>query len=134
MLKAENIASQRQYYFTISLLWLLIFILLFRYFQLQILNFDQYSKKANTNRVRKVIAKEEEVEKLPCLADLKSLIDNNVDSPNKEIFMEFHGISTKKRKMAELSRKYDMSIKDITSVLNRTKTALSRVAKERVSA
>ena len=32
----------------------LIFILLFRYFQLQILNFDQYSKKANTNRIRKV--------------------------------------------------------------------------------
>ena len=54
MLKAENIASQRQYYFTISLLWLLIFILIFRYFQLQILNFDKYSKKANTNRIRKV--------------------------------------------------------------------------------
>ena len=54
MLKAENIASQRQYYFTISLLWFLIFILVFRYFQLQILNFDKYSKKANTNRVRKV--------------------------------------------------------------------------------
>ena len=54
MLKAENIASQRQYYFTISLLWMLIFVLIFRYFQLQILNFDQYSKKANTNRIRKV--------------------------------------------------------------------------------
>ena len=54
MLKAENIASQRQYYFTISLLWFLIFILVFRYFQLQILNFDKYSKKANTNRIRKV--------------------------------------------------------------------------------
>ena len=54
MLKAENIASHRQYYFTISLLWFLIFILVFRYFQLQILNFDKYSKKANTNRIRKV--------------------------------------------------------------------------------
>ena len=54
MLKAENIASQRQYYITISLLWFLITILIFRYFQLQILNFDQYSKKANTNRIRKV--------------------------------------------------------------------------------
>ena len=54
MLKAENIASQRQYYFTVGLLWLLITILIFRYFQLQILNFDKYSKKANTNRIRKV--------------------------------------------------------------------------------
>tara|TARA_A100000164_G_scaffold342699_1_gene340401 strand:+ start:288 stop:2045 length:1758 start_codon:yes stop_codon:yes gene_type:complete len=54
MLKAENIASQTQYYFTIIVLWFLILTLLFRYFQLQILNFDQYSKKANTNRIRKV--------------------------------------------------------------------------------
>ena len=54
MLKAENIASQRQYYFTVAILWLLITILIFRYFQLQILNFDKYSKKANTNRIRKV--------------------------------------------------------------------------------
>ena len=54
MLKAENIASVRQYYFIISLTWLLIAILIIRYFQLQILNFDQYSKKANTNRIRKV--------------------------------------------------------------------------------
>ena len=54
MLKAENIASVRQFYFIISLIWILISILIFRYFQLQILNFDKYSKKANTNRIRKV--------------------------------------------------------------------------------
>ncbi len=54
MLKAENIASQRQYYFTVGLLWFIITILIFRYFQLQILNFDKYSKQANTNRIRKV--------------------------------------------------------------------------------
>ena len=54
MLKAENIASIKQYYFALGVLWLLIAILLIRYFQLQILNFDQYSKKANTNRIRKV--------------------------------------------------------------------------------
>ena len=91
-------------------------------------------KSMSSNRVRKVMAKEEETEKPPCLADLKSLIDQNVESPNKEIFMEFHGISTKKKKMAELSIKYNMPIKDITSILNRTKTALSKVAKEIVSA
>tara|TARA_B100000287_G_scaffold85955_1_gene78563 strand:+ start:1138 stop:2892 length:1755 start_codon:yes stop_codon:yes gene_type:complete len=54
MLKAENIASIRQYYFTNGLLWIIISVLIIRYFQLQILNFDQYSKKANTNRIRKV--------------------------------------------------------------------------------
>ena len=54
MLKAENIASSRQYYFTNGLLWIIISVLILRYFQLQILNFDQYSKKANTNRIRKV--------------------------------------------------------------------------------
>ena len=54
MLKAENIASIRQYYFTNGLLWIIISVLILRYFQLQILNFDQYSKKANTNRIRKV--------------------------------------------------------------------------------
>jgi len=54
MLKAENIASIRQYYFTNGLLWIIISVLIIRYFQLQILNFDQYSKKANANRIRKV--------------------------------------------------------------------------------
>ena len=54
MLKAENIASQRQYYFTVGFIWILLAVLIFRYFQLQILNFDKYSKKANTNRIRKV--------------------------------------------------------------------------------
>ena len=54
MLKADNIASNKQYYFLICVVWTLIVILLVRYFQLQILNYDQYSKKANTNRIRKV--------------------------------------------------------------------------------
>ena len=54
MLKADNIVSTRQYYFSLFIIWILIAILILRYFQLQILNFDQYSKKANTNRIRKV--------------------------------------------------------------------------------
>ncbi len=54
MLKADNIASPQQYYISLFLLWTLIALLLLRYFQLQILNFDQYSEKANTNRIRKV--------------------------------------------------------------------------------
>ena len=54
MLKADNIVSANQYYFACGITIFLIFVLLARYFQLQILNYDQYSKKANTNRIRKV--------------------------------------------------------------------------------
>ena len=54
MLKADNIASNKQYYLLIFTVWIIILVLLIRYFQLQILNYDQYSKKANTNRIRKV--------------------------------------------------------------------------------
>ena len=54
MLKADNLASFKQYVFVVSITWFLILILLLRYFQLQILGYDQYSKKANTNRIRKI--------------------------------------------------------------------------------
>jgi penicillin-binding protein 2 len=54
MLKADNLASFKQYIFVVAITWLLILILLLRYFQLQILGYDQYSKKANTNRIRKI--------------------------------------------------------------------------------
>ncbi len=54
MLKADNLVSFKQYFFVVVVTWSLIFILILRYFQLQILGYDQYSKKANTNRIRKV--------------------------------------------------------------------------------
>jgi penicillin-binding protein 2 len=54
MLKADNLVSYRQYLVAIGFTWLLIFILLGRYFQIQILGFDRYAKKANTNRIRKI--------------------------------------------------------------------------------
>ena len=54
MLKADNIVSVRQYYLAVFLTISLISILTVRFFQLQILDYDQYSKKANTNRIRKV--------------------------------------------------------------------------------
>ena len=54
MLKADNIASIRQYYFAVLVTICLISILVIRFFQLQVLDYDQYSKKANTNRIRKV--------------------------------------------------------------------------------
>ena len=54
MLKADNIASVRQYFLAVGITICLIFILIARFFQLQILDYDQYSKKANTNRIRKV--------------------------------------------------------------------------------
>ncbi len=54
MLKADNIASGRQYFLAVGITLLLISILIARFFQLQILYHDQYSQKANTNRIRKV--------------------------------------------------------------------------------
>ena len=54
MLKADNSVSLGQYYFVISLVWILIFILIARYFQIQVISFDAYSKKSNTNRIRKI--------------------------------------------------------------------------------
>ena len=40
-------------YFLLILL-ILIFILIARYFQIQVISFDAYSKKSNTNRIRKI--------------------------------------------------------------------------------
>ena len=54
MLKADNIASVQQYLLAVGIAFCLIFVLIVRFFQLQILDHDQYSKKANTNRIRKV--------------------------------------------------------------------------------
>ena len=54
MLKADNIVSIRQYYLAVFITIILITILTARFFQLQILDYDQYSKKANSNRIRKV--------------------------------------------------------------------------------
>ena len=45
MLKADNLVSYHQYLVAIGFTWLLIFILLGRYFQIQILGFDRYAKK-----------------------------------------------------------------------------------------
>ena len=54
MLKAENIVSYKQYLVSIFIIWILVIILIGRFFQIQIMGHDQYSKKANTNRIRKV--------------------------------------------------------------------------------
>ena len=54
MLKADNIASVQQYFLAVGIAVCLILVLIVRFFQLQILDYDQYSKKANTNRIRKV--------------------------------------------------------------------------------
>ena len=54
MLKSRKYCITKTILFHCRLLWFLITILIFRYFQLQILNFDKYSKQANTNRIRKV--------------------------------------------------------------------------------
>ena len=54
MLKTDNIASIQQYFLAVGIAVCLILVLIIRFFQLQILDYDQYSKKANTNRIRKV--------------------------------------------------------------------------------
>ena len=54
MLKADNIVSFHQYLVAIGITWLLIIVLLTRFFQIQILGHHRYQKKANTNRIRKV--------------------------------------------------------------------------------
>ncbi len=54
VLKADNIVSARQYYLAIFVTVFLLSLLLARFFQLQILDHDKYSKKANSNRIRKV--------------------------------------------------------------------------------
>jgi len=54
MLKTENIVSQHQYRIAGLVIWILVCILLGRYFQIQILEFERYSSKSNTNRIRKV--------------------------------------------------------------------------------
>ena len=54
MLKAENIVTQRQYIIAACFCWFLISILIGRFFQIQILDYDWYRDKANANRIRKV--------------------------------------------------------------------------------
>lgn len=54
MLKTENIVSQHQYRIAGLVIWILVCILLGRYFQIQILEFERYSSKSNTNRIRQV--------------------------------------------------------------------------------
>ena len=54
MLKADNIVSHRQYQVAILLSWLMILLLIARYFQIQIIEHEIYRLKSNTNRIRKV--------------------------------------------------------------------------------
>ena len=54
MLKADNIVSNRQYLVARIFSWLMILILIGRYFQIQIIEHEIYSSKSNTNRIRKV--------------------------------------------------------------------------------
>tara|TARA_B100001105_G_scaffold150439_1_gene120698 strand:- start:51 stop:1811 length:1761 start_codon:yes stop_codon:yes gene_type:complete len=54
MLKADNIVSHRQYQVARLLSWLMILLLIARYFQIQIIEHEIYRLKSNTNRIRKV--------------------------------------------------------------------------------
>ncbi len=54
MLKSDNIVSHSQFFVARVLSWLMILILIGRYFQIQIIEHEIYSLKSNTNRIRKV--------------------------------------------------------------------------------
>ena len=54
MLKADNVVSYAQYIFAGFFAWFVILILIIRYFQIQVINNDSYSRKANSNRIRKI--------------------------------------------------------------------------------
>ena len=54
MLKSDNIVSPNQFFIARIISWFMIFILIGRYFQIQILEHESYSLKSNTNRIRKV--------------------------------------------------------------------------------
>ena len=55
MLKADNNVTVNQYRLALITIWVLILILLIRYFQIQILEHENYSNKSKSNRIRKVI-------------------------------------------------------------------------------
>ncbi|MBH09429.1 MAG: penicillin-binding protein 2 [Candidatus Marinimicrobia bacterium] len=54
MLKADNIVTYRQFLAAAIITWCLFGILIGRFFQIQVLEYDWYSEKANSNRIRKV--------------------------------------------------------------------------------
>ena len=54
MLKSDNIVSHKQYQVARILSWVMIIILIARYFQIQIIEHEIYKLKSNTNRIRKV--------------------------------------------------------------------------------
>ena len=85
----------------------------------------------NTKVATKEAEVQEEEENPVCLANLYDLIKNNVEEPNKSIFMDFYGLNNNRRKRAlEISQERGMSIKEVNSIVNRTKTLLSKIAKE----
>ena len=54
MLKSDNIVTYRQYQIAIGLSWIMVMILIIRYFQIQIIEHEIYRHKSNTHRIRKV--------------------------------------------------------------------------------
>ena len=52
MLKSANSISKIQYWFTVFIILFFHIVLIYRFFQLQILNHDLYTKQADSNRIR----------------------------------------------------------------------------------
>ena len=54
MLKSSNSISKFQYWFTVFIILFFHIVLIYRFFQLQILNHDLYAKQADNNRIRAI--------------------------------------------------------------------------------
>ena len=89
-------------------------------------------KPINSNSVQRQELEVQEVEENPiCVANLNDLINENIKEPNRSIFMDFYGLRGSRRKRAlEISKERAITIKEVNSILNKTKTNLSKAAKE----
>lgn len=89
-------------------------------------------KPINSNSVQSQELEVQEEEENPiCVANLNDLINENIKEPNKSIFMDFYGLRGGRRKRAlEISKERAITIKEVNSILNKTKTNLSKAAKE----
>ena len=86
----------------------------------------------NTKVATKEAEVQEEEENPVCLANLYDLIKDNIKEPSKSIFMDFYGLSSRRRKRAlEISQERGISIKEVNSIVNKTKTFLSKIARDK---
>lgn len=65
-----------------------------------------------------------------CLGYVVELVDKNIEEPNASIFKHFYGLAGRNKKSVQLGVEYNMSVKEIVSIINKTRTRVSKLAKE----